>query len=119
MFYRGADAAVFVYDVTDQSSFTSVEDWYREMSFHCDTNDVVLALVGNKTDMVDSRVVEREKAEKLAERRHMLYREVSCVSDENLPRVTGELMVVVNRGVFAPLLPFFMREGYVRTYVRT
>ena len=94
MFYRGADAAVFVYDVTDQSSFYSVSDWYKEMKLHCDPKDVVLALVGNKTDKVEQRDVERARAEMLAEKRHMLYRELSCTSQENLPHVKGVCVCV-------------------------
>mmetsp|Transcript_24669 Transcript_24669/g.77595 ORF Transcript_24669/g.77595 Transcript_24669/m.77595 type:complete len:203 (-) Transcript_24669:192-800(-) len=49
IYYRGADGALLVYDITDAESFRHVAKWVEElrvMGTHC-----ALAIVGNKTDI--------------------------------------------------------------------
>ena len=64
-YYRGAVGALIVYDITRQSSFHNVEKWLNELHEHADENIVVM-LVGNKTDMKSSREVSTEDASKFA-----------------------------------------------------
>ena len=52
MYYRDADGAVIVYDVTDPKSFEDVEFWLQELHDKAPTN-LEIALVGNKTDLVE------------------------------------------------------------------
>lgn len=54
-FYRGADACILVYDVTQQESFAHVGSWLEEFSIQAGKRDSVL--IGNKTDMEDKRQV--------------------------------------------------------------
>lgn len=50
MYYRGAHAAVLVFDVTDEKTLVKVEGWVDELQAHaCD--DLVLALAANKCDI--------------------------------------------------------------------
>lgn len=50
MFYRGAEAAIIVYDVTWRESFDRAKLWLRELEAQCDAIHVV-ALAGNKVDL--------------------------------------------------------------------
>ena len=50
-----------VYDVTSAASFKHVVDWLRELKQYADSNIVIL-LVGNKTDLKDRREVRKEDA---------------------------------------------------------
>jgi GTPase SAR1 family protein len=50
-----------VYDVTSQRSFNNVENWLKELKQFADSNIVIL-LVGNKTDLRDKREVKKEEA---------------------------------------------------------
>ncbi|KAG5481059.1 hypothetical protein LSCM1_06735 [Leishmania martiniquensis] len=54
-FYRGADACILVFDVTQQESFAHVGSWLEEFSIQAGRRDSVL--VGNKTDLEDRRQV--------------------------------------------------------------
>jgi GTPase SAR1 family protein len=55
MYYRGAAAAVVVFDLTDSRSFEGAKSWVEEL--HKQGNqDIVLALVGNKKDLPDRKV---------------------------------------------------------------
>ncbi|CAJ1007393.1 ADP-ribosylation factor family/50S ribosome-binding GTPase [Leishmania naiffi] len=54
-FYRGADACILVFDVTQQESFAHIGSWMEEFSIQAGRRDSVL--VGNKTDLEDRRQV--------------------------------------------------------------
>ncbi len=49
MYYRGAKAAICVFDVTNEESFNRVTTWLRDLRAHADPN-VVICLAGNKSD---------------------------------------------------------------------
>ena len=56
MYYRGAAAAVVVFDVLSRESFDGAKSWVRELQRRGDPN-VVIALAGNKVcGTVTSRI---------------------------------------------------------------
>jgi GTPase SAR1 family protein len=55
MFFRGAEAAVVVYDITDVRSFEGLRRWVDELKLYAAPN-VTIAIVGNKCDLKDKRV---------------------------------------------------------------
>lgn len=57
MYYRGAQAAIVVYDITNDGSFIKAKGWVKELQQQGDPN-VIVVLVGNKTDMAESRKVD-------------------------------------------------------------
>jgi len=66
IYYRDANGALLVYDITDRDSFTKVQTWVKELRKMLG-KDVVLAIAGNKCDLERSRVVSIEEAEQYAE----------------------------------------------------
>ena len=53
MYYRGAAAAVVVYDVTSRDSFARAQAWVRELQRQASPG-LVIALAGNKADLANS-----------------------------------------------------------------
>jgi Ras-related protein Rab-5C/Rab family protein len=51
MYYRNAQAAVVVYDVTKASSLEKAKSWVKELQRQANPN-IVIALAGNKIDLV-------------------------------------------------------------------
>ena len=51
MYYRNAQAAVVVYDITKGSSLEKAKTWVKELQRQANPN-IVIALVGNKLDLV-------------------------------------------------------------------
>ncbi|KAJ1965019.1 Vacuolar protein sorting-associated protein 21 [Dipsacomyces acuminosporus] len=51
MYYRNAQAAVVVYDITRESSLDRAKSWIKELQRQANPN-IVIALVGNKLDLV-------------------------------------------------------------------
>jgi small GTP-binding protein len=56
MYFRGADVALVTYAIDDQESFNSVESWLELLRNNAPTN-IIVVLVGNKSDKEDDRVV--------------------------------------------------------------
>lgn len=86
MYYRNAQAALVVYDVTKPQSFIKARHWVKELHEQA-SKDIIIALVGNKVDMVTSgeeRKVAKEEAEKLAEEEGLLFFETSAKTGDNV-----------------------------------
>ena len=82
-YYRGAVGALLVYDVTSQQSFHNVEKWLKELKQFADSNIVIL-LVGNKTDLKDQREVKREDAATYADQHRLAFIETSALDATNV-----------------------------------
>jgi len=65
IYYRDANGALLVYDITDQDSFVRVKNWVKELRKMLG-NDVILAIAGNKIDLERNRVVTLTEAEEYA-----------------------------------------------------
>ena len=81
-YYRGAMGIILVYDVTDERTFTNVNQWFKTVSDHAN-DDAQLLLVGNKSDM-DTRVVSYEQGESLAKELGLPFVEASAKDDTNV-----------------------------------
>jgi Ras-related protein Rab-11A len=103
-YYRGAVGALLVYDISKSTSFENVTRWLKELRDHAD-NNIVIMLVGNKTDQRHLRAVPTEDATKFASRfaapggegqpgltntrreRSFLHRDFGPRGDQRRPRV--------------------------------
>jgi small GTP-binding protein len=65
-YYKGAKGAMIVYDMTKPESFNNVDKWFNEIREYGEKN-VVLMLVGNKSDLKNLRAVDHENARDKAE----------------------------------------------------
>ena len=83
MYYRGAQAALVVYDLTDDNSFQKAKSWVKELQTQGDAN-VFIALVGNKLDKEQFRKVPSHDAKQYAESQHLLFMETSAKTGVNV-----------------------------------
>ncbi|KAI9561822.1 hypothetical protein GHT06_012783 [Daphnia sinensis] len=65
IYYRDSHAAILVYDITDQDSFVKVQNWVKELK-RILGDKVILAIVGNKTDLDKERNVPADEASEYA-----------------------------------------------------
>ena len=66
-FYRGSDACIIVFDITDKSSFTEIEKWLdaflmQSASRVKNIQAIPTILVGNKVDLNDKRLISKAMA---------------------------------------------------------
>lgn len=64
-YYRGAVGALLVYDISKHSTYESVGRWLKELRDHADSN-IVIMLVGNKSDLRHLRSVPTDDAKQFA-----------------------------------------------------
>lgn len=83
MYYRGAAAAIIVYDITNQASFDKAKKWVQELQAQGNTN-MVVALAGNKADLLDARKVPVEVAQVYAQENGLFFMETSAKDATNV-----------------------------------
>jgi len=77
MYYRAAEAAVIVYDITSLDSFAGAKNWAEELKRRI-TCGCVIALVGNKCDLETKRKVDRAVASEYASNNGYMHMDVSA-----------------------------------------
>lgn len=82
-YIRDSSVAVIVYDVSNRQSFVNTARWVEEVRAERG-KDVVLVLVGNKTDLVDKRQVSVEEGETKARELSALMIETSAKAGFNI-----------------------------------
>jgi small GTP-binding protein len=90
MYYRGAAAAIVVYDITKKDSFNGAKSWVKELQRRGDPN-VVIALAGNKADMESKRKVQTEEAKQYSEENDIIFMETSAKSALNVRNLFVEI----------------------------
>ncbi|CAG0895772.1 unnamed protein product [Cyprideis torosa] len=93
-YYRGAVGALLVYDIAKHITYENVERWLRELRDHADQN-IVIMLVGNKSDLRHLRSVPPEEAKSFAEKQGLSFIETSALDSTNVEEafvniLTGE-----------------------------
>jgi len=64
-YYRGAVGALLVYDIAKHATYENVTRWLKELRDHADQN-IVIMLVGNKSDLKHLRAVPTDEAKAFA-----------------------------------------------------
>ncbi|XP_010321395.1 ras-related protein RABA5a [Solanum lycopersicum] len=90
-YYRGAVGALLVYDISRRLTFDNIDRWLNELQTHSDMN-VVIILVGNKSDLKDAREVTTAEGKALAEAKGLFFIETSALDSSN---VTSAFQTVV------------------------
>jgi Ras-related protein Rab-5C len=83
MYYRNANCAVVVYDITQSTSLTRAKAWVKELQHQANEN-IIIALAGNKLDLEASREVDTAIAEAYAKEAGLLFFETSAKTGENV-----------------------------------
>ncbi|XP_012440323.1 ras-related protein RABA6b [Gossypium raimondii] len=82
-YYRGALGAVLVYDITRRTTFENVKKWMHELR-EFGNSDIVVVLVGNKSDLTQFRQVSEEEGRNLAESHGLFFMETSALQNLNV-----------------------------------
>ena len=85
-YYRGANVALVVFDITNHDSFDSLPLWI-ENYYKNGPDQKNIILIGNKKDMVEERQVTQEEAELFSQTNNMIYFETSAKDGDNIDYV--------------------------------
>jgi Ras-related protein Rab-6A len=75
-----------VYDITNRASFLNTSKWIDDVRAERG-NDVILMLVGNKTDLADKRQVAIEEGEAKAQEYNVMFIETSAKAGYNIKKL--------------------------------
>lgn len=93
-YYRGAVGALLVYDISKHLSFENVERWLKELRDHAD-NNIVIMLVGNKSDLRHLRAVSTEEATAFAEANNLAFLETSALDSTGVDTAFEKILTEI------------------------
>ncbi|XP_020789212.1 ras-related protein Rab-6A isoform X1 [Boleophthalmus pectinirostris] len=85
-YIRDSAAAVVVYDITNVNSFQQTTKWIDDVRTERG-GDVIIMLVGNKTDLADKRQVSIEEGERKAKELNVMFIETSAKAGYNVKQL--------------------------------
>ncbi|CAI4045095.1 Rab family GTPase YPT52 SKDI_11G2250 [Saccharomyces kudriavzevii IFO 1802] len=111
MYYRNANAALVVYDITQEDSLQKARNWVDELKNKVGDDDLVIYLLGNKVDLCQDmpgsetipelnegeddeqkvRAISTEEAKQYAQEQGLLFREVSAKTGDGIKEIFQEI----------------------------
>ena len=90
-YYKGAKGALLVYDITRKSTFENIDNWLIDLRTNAD-KDILILLIGNKSDLSDKREISEEEARTKAEQYNIAFLETSAKSGDNIDKAFTQLI---------------------------
>lgn len=98
MYFRNADAAIIVYDITSTESFKDVQYWTKEIK-EKGSESTLIALAGNKADLDSARVIERQTGERYAQQNGFsIFNETSALTGANINELFEKIALYLING---------------------
>ncbi|OZC07628.1 Ras family protein [Onchocerca flexuosa] len=97
-YYRGAVGALLVYDIAKHVTYENVERWLKELRDHADQN-IVIMLVGNKSDLRHLRAVPTDEAKAYAEKNQLSFIETSALDSTNVEAAFTNILTEIYKSV--------------------
>jgi small GTP-binding protein len=91
---KKADGLLLMYDITKQDSFDAINKWIENIKDEKGDN-FPLVLVGNKCDLTEERVIQKEEGQKLAEDNGFSFIETSCKEGINIEESINILVLKI------------------------
>lgn len=84
IYYRRAQAAIVVYDVTIESSYNNLQYWINEFknASNCSNQDIFI--VGNKIDLTEKAIINSNSAKQLAKANNFHFFQTSAKTGEGV-----------------------------------
>jgi Ras-related protein Rab-11A len=95
-YYRGAVGALLMYDISKGDSYENVSRWLTELREHADPQ-IVIMLVGNKSDLKHLRAVPTEEAKAFAAENNLLFIETSALDASNVELAFQNILTEIYR----------------------
>lgn len=102
-YYRGAQGAIIVYDLTKSKTFDNISKWLGELRENAEA-DITVMLLGNKSDL-EARDVKMEAVEDYVTANKLLYLETSALSGQNVEEAFNNLI----KGTQHPIIEIYDR----------
>ena len=84
-YFKGSKGALVVYDITQKSTYESLEKWVNDLKSAGDPK-ITIILIGNKSDLEENRQVSKEQGEEKAKSFGCAFLETSALSGDNIDK---------------------------------
>ena len=112
-YYRQAQGALVVYDITDRASFQKVVSWINELKAQADKN-IVIVVAGNKCDMERERQINKADAQEFCRKLQIRHFDTSAKTGNGVDDAFRELASLI----FEKFKPSEHTSGGGRSYRR-
>ena len=112
-YYRGSNGIIVVYDITDRDTFEQVQYWMGEIDAHA-SPDVCRILVGNKSDLSDSRVVTQEEGAALARQYGIPFIETSAKDSSHVEDMFITMAKTLKKKAGNPVGPIISPQELIK-----
>ena len=96
IFYQDAQVTLLVYDITQKETYDAIKNyWFQEVKDNA-PEDVIVFIVGNKSDLYEKEAVNEEEARQYAKDINALYKLVSAENGDGINEIfkmIGERML--------------------------
>ena len=83
MYFRDAQGIIFVYDITDYSSYEGLKIWLKELKMH-GPEQIYLYIAANKSDLKEHQTIDDAEIGAFAKRIGAKYVNTSCLTGDNI-----------------------------------
>ena len=90
IFYKDAKAIVLVYDVTSEKSFNEIKNYWYEQIKQLGSENIVIALAANKSDLYEEKQVSNEEGEEFAKSIGAIFVSTSAKINPNFDFAAAE-----------------------------
>ena len=97
-YIRKANGILLIYDISDKSTFISIEKWMENIQDEID-DKIPIILVGNKSDLNNKREVSTEEGKNKAKENGFPFYETSCKTGVNVNKCFIELAELVHEKI--------------------
>ncbi|MFX1273969.1 MAG: GTP-binding protein [Promethearchaeota archaeon] len=100
-YLKGAKAGIIVYDITNKSSFKSIDDYISMFRKSKRNRDLPIILIGNKIDLKDNREIINTQGSQMAITRKLAgYFECSATDAKGVKKIFDLISQTLFRGVY-------------------
>lgn len=95
MYYRNAQAALVVYDVTSSYSLGQAKYWIKELQRQVNQTSIMIVLIGNKLDLVDpnNNIETDVAAQELVDQYNLYWFKTSAKTGQNIQNIFAQIAV--------------------------
>merc|ERR1712004_635671 len=98
-YYRGSDAMIVCFDVTDVESFNQLSTWLRDVDSQVNVPQIFpKIIVGTKIERTDKRIITEQEARERADQFGLEYFEVSSMTGENVDETFAHIIAAAVDG---------------------
>ena len=84
LYYKNARAVILVYDITSEDSFKQLKEYWYEQVKEVATDNYIIAIAANKSDLYEERVVEDQEGEDFASSVGAIFASTSAKNDSGI-----------------------------------